>query len=494
MLHSRRDFLKLSLSLAAGALLAACGAQPEPAVPTAETRPGAAPSQPAQTSLPPPSPTQQDKGQQQPRSQAAGILVIGAGMAGISAANALKKAGRQVIVLEGRSRTGGRVWTSRAWPDTPLDLGGSWIHGQRGNPLTDLAKLAGASTLPTDYDNGLVYEADGSELSDRQYKKLETYGDEVLWECTDLEEKGAKDYSVQQAIDEYIAGEGLSDDERRYLDFYVNTTLEHEIAADANELSAQYTDDTEEFPGGDVLFPNGYGQLVDYLAGGLDIRLGHNVQKIAYTGRGVTVSTEQGEFSGEYALVTLPIGVLKKGNVAFTPGLPEEKREAIHSLGSGLLNKVYLRFPSAFWPKEPELFNYIGMEKGQWAEWYNFYHYLNKPVLMGFNAGSYARLLEQKSDQEIVTGAMRVLRTIYGKNIPEPQAWQITRWASDPFALGSYSFNGIGASVEMRKLLAKPVEDRLFFAGEATERDYPATVHGAYLSGLREAQRILKMG
>jgi monoamine oxidase len=92
-----------------------------------------------------------------------------------------------------------------------------------------------------------------------------------------------------------------------------------------------------------------------------------------------------------------------------------------------------------------------------------------------------------------VTGAAAKRRTIYGKNIPEPQAWQITRWASDPFALGSYSFNGIGASVEMRKLLAKPVEDRLFFAGEATERDYPATVHGAYLSGLREAQRILKM-
>jgi monoamine oxidase len=88
---------------------------------------------------------------------------------------------------------------------------------------------------------------------------------------------------------------------------------------------------------------------------------------------------------------------------------------------------------------------------------------------------------------------MTVLRTIFGQAIPDPVAWQITRWASDPYALGSYSYNAVGASVKTRRVLSEPVEDRLFFAGEATSLKYPATVHGAYLSGQREAERILEL-
>jgi monoamine oxidase len=159
----------------------------------------------------------------------------------------------------------------------------------------------------------------------------------------------------------------------------------------------------------------------------------------------------------------------------------------------GLLNKTYLRFAEAFWPEEPEWLGYIPTRKGEWAEWLNIYAYTGQPILVGFNAGRYGRQIEHLADAEIVSAAMKTLRTLYGAEIPDPEAWLITRWASDPFAWGSYSYLPPGATPAVRATLAEPVAERLFFAGEATAQDYPATVHGALLSGRRAAQQIIDL-
>ena len=103
------------------------------------------------------------------------ILVVGAGMAGLSAARILHDAGYVVTLLEGRDRIGGRVWTSRKWADAPMDLGGSWIHGVRGNPLTALADEIDAPRLPTDYDSAVLYDADGRLLGDRDWVTLDKF-------------------------------------------------------------------------------------------------------------------------------------------------------------------------------------------------------------------------------------------------------------------------------------------------------------------------------
>ena len=113
------------------------------------------------------------------------------------------------------------------------------------------------------------------------------------------------------------------------------------------------------------------------------------------------------------------------------------------------------------------------------------------PILLGFNAAERGREIESFSNAQIVESAMQTLKTIFGAGIPQPTDFQITRWAADLFARGSYSYNALGATPAMRNVLAAPLNRRLFFAGEATNKDYFGTAHGAYLSGLRAAKEIL---
>lgn len=111
-------------------------------------------------------------------------------------------------------------------------------------------------------------------------------------------------------------------------------------------------------------------------------------------------------------------------------------------------------------------------------------------MLVGFNAADHGRAIEALTDEKVVASAMRTLQTIFGDRIPDPTRFQITRWAQDPFASGSYSYNAVGSTPATRKTLAAPLEGRVFFAGEAVHPRYFGTAHGAYLSGLRAAQEI----
>ena len=419
------------------------------------------------------------------------VLVIGAGMAGLAAARTLHDAGLSVTVLEARDRIGGRVWTSQRWPDAPVDMGASWIHGVRGNPLTALADAGNVRRLPTDYDNAVLYDTDGAEMSDALWERIDAQAEDALDAAEAYAEARDVDLSLQAALTGAGELDGLTSQSQRYLSFYLNTVVEHEFGADVSALSAWYGDDAELYRGGDVIFPDGYGQLTTALARDLDLRLGTHARMVHYARDGVTVSTDQDDFRGDYVVVTLPLGVLQQGAVSFAPALPRAKQDAIHALGSGLLNKAWLRFPHAFWPREPEMINYVPATPGRWAEWLNLYHYTGEPILLGFNAGSYGSTLEAWTDAAIIADAMDVLRTIYGPQIPAPDDWQITRWASDPLALGAYSYYAVGTDRATRRALAAPVAGRLFFAGEATSQDHPSTVHGAYMSGVRAAEEIL---
>ncbi|MBI3764836.1 MAG: FAD-dependent oxidoreductase [Chloroflexi bacterium] len=486
---ARRDFIKVSLL--ASAVLAGCG----PAATEPESKP---------TDTAAPKATTAPTIEQQPQSTAttvpvaggsADVIVIGAGMAGLGAARELADRGMKVMILEGRDRIGGRTWTSRLWPDAPADLGASWIHGIDSNPLSEIAKKFNADTVVTDYSSDTIHDTNGKPLTDKEEKRAEARYKELIdameAEAERRQSAGELDIPLGDAIQQYIATRNFSQQELKELIYWVNTTIEHEEAADVSDLSLFNWDSGENLDGEDVIFPKGYIQIVEGLAAGLDVKLNRVVKKIEYGEEGVKITTSNGEFDAKRVVVTLPLGVLKNDSVEFSPELPDEKQQAIKALGSGVLNKVYLRFPDAFWKDDDtDLLGYIAANKGEWAEDLNIYKFFGKPILLMFNAGTYGAAVESFSDDEIVAKAMAVLRAMYGGGIPDPESFQITRWIADPFAGGSYSHMAPGSTLDDRDALAEPVGDRLFFAGEATHREHAATAHGAYLSGVREAERI----
>ncbi len=415
------------------------------------------------------------------------VVVVGGGIAGLAAAGDLQAAGYDVTVLEAKDHLGGRVWTDRS-TGTALDIGANWIHGVTGNPLTELADDLGLARAATDYDNSIEYDFDGTPapLTQAQFdswdKAVAAYAKRYL--------RRSPNATVQAMIDDARTEGDLDFVSDRQLAFLLNTHLEHEFAADAALMSVRALDEGKEFRGGDVIFADGYDAIVTALAGGLAVELNTVVSAIEHDRSGVRVRTNRGTFEADRAVVTLPLGVLKSGDVSFTPALPLQKRMAIDALAMGVLNKVWLVFPSVFWDADVHLLGYVSETKGHFAEWVSLSRHTGDPVLVAFNAGTYGTEMEALTDAEIVDQAMRVLRTVYGSGVPNPVATRITRWGSDPYAYGSYSYLPPLAKPVHRRRLARAVRGRLFFAGEATSREYPATVHGAYLSGLRAAEEV----
>ena len=193
----------------------------------------------------------------------------------------------------------------------------------------------------------------------------------------------------------------------------------------------------------------------------------------------------------EKAVVTFPLGVLKQGVIKFEPPLPSSKRDAISRLGMGLLSKVYLKFPEAFWDEDVETISYIGDRLGEWCDWLSFAPFTGEPILMAFHGGDKGVALEKLSDAEISAEAMKALRAMFGDDIPEPVGMLVSRWSRDPYSFGAYSYIPPFASGEDYEALFEPVDGVLYFAGEATSRQYPSTVHGAYLSGVAAAEEII---
>ena len=467
---NRRDFLRIAMLGTTSALAFSCGVfAPKPD------------SMAEPTDLPQP----------EALSRETEVLVLGAGISGLAAARTLTDDGWKVIILEARDRIGGRMWTDTSL-GVPLDLGASWIHGVNGNPITKLAKQFSVQTAVTDYDNALLYDFDGREMSDAEYAEIEDLFESIYAEVADMQENTDDDMPLQQAFDEALSSRSLSPEELRRFGFYVQQVTSLEYGADPVDLSLWEWDQDEEFGGEDVVFPNGYNQITDGLAKGLDNRLGVKVTAVSYGADGVEVETSSGVFVAEKAVVTFPLGVLKKAGVKFDPPLPAEKQSAIDRLNMGVLNKVYLKFPETFWDEEVESIGYLSERVGEWCDWLSFAPYLGAPVLMAFHGGAKGFALEELSDDEIVAGAMKTLRVMFGDDIPEPEGVLITRWGKDPFAFGSYSHIPPYASGDDIDALFEPVDGVLFFAGEATHRKYPTTVHGAYLSGVTAAGLIAK--
>jgi monoamine oxidase len=420
------------------------------------------------------------------------VIVVGAGPAGLTAARVLAANGRSVVVLEARDRVGGRMFTTDVG-GVPTDVGASWVHGAGGlNPAKLFAEDIG-QTLTPDTDGAYGAWDEGVGWLERQDVAPIVLG--ALTFARDADEIKAQlgpGQSVGAAIETWLDNRSVPEgDIRRRNKFFARWFVEDNYAGDADDQALDSFWQDQSFDGPDAIPSGGYGVMVDALADGLDVRLNQVVTAIDHDEAGVTVTTASGSFSGSDVIVTVPLGVLKSGAIAFNPPLSAERRGAIERLGMGSYEKVVLNFSSEFWRTDggEEMFH-LSQAQSPFPYIVDLSRFSGTPQLVFLSGGRAGDRVSQLTEDQAVKQAMGVIRDLF-PGAPEPVASFVTDWTDDPFAQGSYSFVAVGATIDDMNLLGTPESDHLRFAGEHTIFDFHTTVHGAMLSGVREAQDLL---
>lgn len=204
----------------------------------------------------------------------------------------------------------------------------------------------------------------------------------------------------------------------------------------------------------------------------------------------VTARAANRSFEGTAAIVTVPLGVLKSGAIAFDPPLPDGHHRAVHALGFGVLSKSYFRFDRRTWDVENAFYQFLGAEPGAWSQWFTLPGAAG-PIVLAFNAGDRGRSAETSSPGDLMAGALPVARHLFGDDV-SPVEVRTSSWSVDPYARGAYSFHAPGSGLEDRRRLQEPIGDRLYLAGEAVGVNNPATVTGAVVSGRFAAGQLMR--
>ncbi|HSW93423.1 MAG TPA: FAD-dependent oxidoreductase [Gammaproteobacteria bacterium] len=419
------------------------------------------------------------------------IIIIGAGMAGLAACTRLTELGFDARILEARNRAGGRIETDYSL-GIPFGKGAGWIHGDENNPMTALAKQFNAKMVPIDSDQITVFDKKGLPVPPSEIEKFEVEFNACLDNAKKLACHETSDISLSAALDRLTPFEQMSALEQSLFDRKLKSIASYE-GADAASLSARTYGDAKMWPGENCFLTTTYQPIIEGLAKKCRIDLNTTVKAINYHENQVEIVTQDTSMFADLVIITLPIGVLQKNSVQFNPPLPKNKLKAIQSVGMGLLNITAIKFPKLFWPEKQHALLFTEFDPSSTSIFINLAPLMSQPVLVGYTGGESAFQLEKQPDEEIIKKIMVNFRNHFTTDLPDPESFIITRWSEDPFSYGSYSYFKTGSTSADYDALAEPIGNKLFFAGEATCSTCPSTTHGAYLSGIREAERIRKI-
>ena len=428
------------------------------------------------------------------------VLIIGAGIAGLEAARLLQRNGIKTLVLEGRNRTGGRLWSIRSKSGLMLDYGASYIHGINGsipsglltNPIWELTQEAKIPTRKTERKYFLGSHPVGMNMSHARSR----YDDYITF----VREKtriAPANLSLDYYANMFATQKNLTATEQSVFYNHLYFMTGGIEGAELDAISAKgYLDLTSIHHGEWRTFDDtGYMALTDYLASGLtNIRLEQVVTKISYDEQFVHVSTRDGHlYRAQYVLITVPLGVLKSQQIDFQPSLPQWKLSAIDRIGYGVYEKVFLLWDRAWWNQTDFYFLRTSSTPAEARYRVSAKTWNHTSVLTCTFAGEAATPLKWKRHQNDVIDEIRnTLQKMFPNIvIPPPTESYMTSWNEDSFSYGSYSYISVKQNYEDPFYLSEPIGDRLLFAGEATSTDTYGYTHGALLSARREVSRLL---
>jgi monoamine oxidase len=404
------------------------------------------------------------------------VAIIGAGAAGLGAANALRDSGLSLIVLEGRDRVGGRSHTIQAAPDVVFDVGCGWLHSANKNAFVSIAEQLGFEvdkTLPP-WRERAYGKAFPQALRDEFMSALDAFYDRAEQAAAKAEasgrdapanlylEPGNRWNPMIDAISTYINGCELDQVSLLDMDAYEDTNINWRVR-------------------------RGYGSLIAAYGAWCPLALKCNVTLIDHSGARLQIETSQGTLTAGKVIITVPTNLIADEAIRFVPALPA-KVEAAAGLPLGLADKVTLALDDADdLPKDGNLrAATMRTEMGT-------YHLrpFGQPCIEGFFGGRFAKQLEDAGDGAIAAQSIDEIANALGNDFRRKlKPLAESRWAHDPFARGSYS-HALPGHASKRAVLAAPVDNRLFFAGEATSPNFFSTAHGARDSGERAAKEVL---
>jgi monoamine oxidase len=400
------------------------------------------------------------------------VAIIGAGAAGLGAAHALKDSGLSVIVLEARDRLGGRAWTVQAGPDVIFDVGCGWLHSANKNPFVAIAEQLNFEvdrSLPPWGDRafGDVFpqqeRIDFIRAMDAFYEHIEAAAKSGHDSAASLYlEPGNRWNPMIDAISTYVNGCELERVSILDFDAYEDTEINWRVR-------------------------RGYGALIAAYGASCPAALNCKVTRIDHSQARLLIETSQGRLNAAKAIITVSTNLIADEAIRFSPALPE-KIDAAAGLPLGIANKVTLALDHAEeFPKDGNLRGATMRTK------MGTYHLrpFGQPCIEGYFGGSFARELEDAGPGAFAAQSIDEIAALLGNDFRlglKPLAE--SRWAHDPFARGSYS-HALPGHTGDRAILAAPVDQRLFFAGEATSPHFFSTAHGALESGQRAAREVL---